>query len=1002
MANTDSDSEAQDIEDADFEDGYAEEEVDEDILEAIEAGVEDVTEGDQESDEEESDEADDDDDDDDDEPSRPPPPLPSLIPAKRPSPTAGLPEPDTGAFPRQVSPISNTRSHTFMSLSKYKAPAPPSRPRALSPSRARRAALRPSIMFPRSYTVEAICALPHPGPTHSLAASPCMLHMLTGSEDGYVRDYDIFSAVNGKVFLTAPQRHHAGVVEGIMKAGQIRSWWENPSRSPDGGTVELSPVYSLAIQSDALWGLAGAKVGSVDPPLHLPSGNINLFTVRHEPGRLFKCMSGHRAPVSALSLQHDEKGFFSASWDGDALQWDLNTGEVVRRFTAHGAQLAALAVRPLAWDYASPSQADQMTHHVHIRPPHDAATGASSTGPLTQASTEDVPVTATTSTINGSAPQTIPPAAEPHAQGQPPANPDAKSDASFDPLFDDEPDAEGEPDTTPPSPVAPPTLSIPTPGPGPTLHLPTPTPAAMRPAGAGASVPKNAPPLLDHASFAAYSPDVLMTAAMDGQVVLWDCRVAVPGPGRGVGRLWMSEKTPPWCLSACWSANGAQIYAGRRNGTIDVWDVRQIGRTGPSEVPRLLKTLRNPLSSGVVSCVAAFPDGRHIACASNDNIRLWNAAEAGEVEGKGRVQFKIIPGHHGGIVSQMVIDPGGRFLNISISPPTHKLSHSPTHPPPCVPSVPPQNAPPVLPQDSHRFFRKVNGRRCNVLNDRYIFPADDDELKEQRFELFHRMLNFVLDGKNYVGPVQDVLSPERAVESGEKLRVLDMGTGGGLWAIDMADEFPHVEVTGVDLAPLQPRFELCDLDRSCLPYPSNSYDVVHARNMHAGIHNYPHFLHELTRILRPGGVLILIESDLRPIADGKLTSSPSKSGIPGWCALADAFRNALTMRGVDVSVPERMANMLADLDVHYDVVRQQQADVPIGFWPKDPTLLTVGQLAWMNWDLLLLAARPLLLSSGLPEWQVKNLIAEAQRDLYHPLVHIASRFYVVHAIKRSM
>jgi hypothetical protein len=66
-------------------------------------------------------------------------------------------------------------------------------------------------------------------------------------------------------------------------------------------------------------------------------------------------------------------------------------------------------------------------------------------------------------------------------------------------------------------------------------------------------------------------------------------------------------------FQACWSADGAQIYAGRRNGTVEVWDVRQLGRSGPSNTPRLLKTLRNPLSSGVVSCVVAFPDGHHIA-----------------------------------------------------------------------------------------------------------------------------------------------------------------------------------------------------------------------------------------------------------------------------------------------------------------------------------------------------------------------------------------------------
>lgn len=87
----------------------------------------------------------------------------------------------------------------------------------------------------------------------------------------------------------------------------------------------------------------------------------------------------------------------------------------------------------------------------------------------------------------------------------------------------------------------------------------------------------------------------------------------------------MSEKTPPWCVSACWSADGSQVYAGRRNGTVDVWDVR-MGVTGGEadgmgmglgmegqRTPRVLKVIRNPPSSGVVSYVCAFPDGRHIA-----------------------------------------------------------------------------------------------------------------------------------------------------------------------------------------------------------------------------------------------------------------------------------------------------------------------------------------------------------------------------------------------------
>jgi hypothetical protein len=83
-----------------------------------------------------------------------------------------------------------------------------------------------------------------------------------------------------------------------------------------------------------------------------------------------------------------------------------------------------------------------------------------------------------------------------------------------------------------------------------------------------------------------------------------------------------------------------------------------------------------------------------------------------------------------------------------------------------------------------------------------MMPADEDEMRvrrvvrpssdeedlsydigggardmPQRFELFHRMIRFVFGNKIYVGPVEKVLSPDR----GERLRVLDMGTGGGLW-----------------------------------------------------------------------------------------------------------------------------------------------------------------------------------------------------------------------------
>jgi hypothetical protein len=149
-------------------------------------------------------------------------------------------------------------------------PTPQTRERSLTPAQMRKNKLlfssASSFSTPGSYTVEAVCAIAHPAPTHALASSLCMTHLLTGSDDGYIRDYDVFTAVNGKSFLTAPQRHHCGVVEGIMKAGQIRSWWENPDMSRFNGITQvsddpsISPVYSLLMHSDALWALAGSNV----------------------------------------------------------------------------------------------------------------------------------------------------------------------------------------------------------------------------------------------------------------------------------------------------------------------------------------------------------------------------------------------------------------------------------------------------------------------------------------------------------------------------------------------------------------------------------------------------------------------------------------------------------------------------------------------------------------------------------------------------------------------
>ena len=56
------------------------------------------------------------------------------------------------------------------------------------------------------------------------------------------------------------------------------------------------------------------------------------------------------------------------------------------------------------------------------------------------------------------------------------------------------------------------------------------------------------------------------------------------------------------------------------------------------------------------------------------------------------------------------------------------------------------------------------------------------DARAQRSELHHRLLQFLFSGKNYVGPVEDILT-NNTNHDNHRRRVLDLGTGGGIWFV---------------------------------------------------------------------------------------------------------------------------------------------------------------------------------------------------------------------------
>ncbi|WP_069803209.1 class I SAM-dependent methyltransferase [Thermogemmatispora onikobensis] len=116
-------------------------------------------------------------------------------------------------------------------------------------------------------------------------------------------------------------------------------------------------------------------------------------------------------------------------------------------------------------------------------------------------------------------------------------------------------------------------------------------------------------------------------------------------------------------------------------------------------------------------------------------------------------------------------------------------------------------------------------------------------------------------------------------------RLLDLACGPGGWACEVAFQYPHVEVIGVDINPstieyastqAQARglpnisFEIMDITQP-LAFPDASFDLINGRSLFSFMRpqDWRHLLAECRRLLKPGGIIRLTETEFG------LTSSPA-------------------------------------------------------------------------------------------------------------------------------
>ncbi|TQB73934.1 hypothetical protein MPDQ_005413 [Monascus purpureus] len=289
-------------------------------------------------------------------------------------------------------------------------------------------------------------------------------------------------------------------------------------------------------------------------------------------------------------------------------------------------------------------------------------------------------------------------------------------------------------------------------------------------------------------------------------------------------------------------------------------------------------------------------------------------------------------------------------------------------------------------------YQYENGRRYHAYRaGQYLLP--NDELEQDRLDMTHHIFRLALGGDLCITKLDH---PQR---------ILDVGTGTGIWAIEsiqrfspgnkpfgldadvwcncvVGDEYPSAQVLGTDLSPIQPtwvppnvQFEIEDANDEWT-YAPNSFDFIHARTLAGSIFDWNKFLRSCYRHAKPGGHVEIAEGRANFWCDdGTL---PEDSYTAKWLAEFNRIERELNL---NFDVFPSLSSHLHQQG--FTDIQTKEFIVPVGPWPKDKRLKEIGRWFLLQFVESGLQAYSLALftRNGWTEAEVQVLLAGVRAEL---------------------